>query len=242
MRVMLAFTSSEVDQRAVTAASCALASVLGLRVEPRRLRADHDAAGARAAVQAVLDAVTDPAVALLALPYSPGHTAHLVTDVIQRCPRPVLVVPISKRQLATTDVDRVLVPLNGTALSADTVAEAVGMFCARGVDVVVLHVFDESTVPKFWDQAEHARKSWAEEFLARFCDRPNARLELRSGAAGASVVDVAMAEHADLIALGWSQNLSPGHAHTIRAALANSPIPVLLLPQSQADGETAVRP
>jgi nucleotide-binding universal stress UspA family protein len=154
----------------------------------------------------------------------------------------VLVVPVSKRPLATSDLDRVLVPLDGTTLSADTVAEAVGIFCARGIDVVVLHVFDQSTVPRFWDQAVHARKSWAEEFLARFCDRPNARLELRSGAPGDNIVDVAMAEHADLIALGWAQNLSAGHAHTIRVTLANSPIPVLLLPQSRQDDETAVTP
>ncbi|HET9188199.1 MAG TPA: universal stress protein [Acidothermaceae bacterium] len=242
MPVMLAFAATAADQRTVTTASCAVASVLGLQVEARRLGADRDAAVADAVVQGILDDVASADVALIALPYSPGHAAHLVTDVIQRCPRPVLVVPVLKRPLETIEVDRVLVPLNGTALSADTVAEAVDMFCAHGIDVVVLHVFDESTVPKFWDQAEHARKSWAEEFLARFCDRPNARLELRSGAPGANIVDVAVAEHADLIALGWAQNLSPGHARAIRAALANSAIPVLLLPQSQADDEAAVRP
>ena len=242
MRVMLTFASREADQRAVTPVSCALADVLGLRVEPSRPRAAHEAADTDAVVQDVLDAVADPQVAVLALPYSPGHLAHLVTHVIQRCPLPVLVVPAGKRLPPPTVVDRVLVPLNGTAVSADAVAETVGMFCAHGVDVVVLHVFDESTVPRFWDQAEHARQSWAEEFLARFCDRPNARLELRSGTPGANVVDVAIAEHADLIALGWAQDLSPGRAHTIRATLASSPIPVLLLPQSPADDAAEVTP
>lgn len=239
MHSMLAFASTEPDRRAVTTAAGALAAVLGLRVEPRPLPPATDIG---AVVQEVLSDVEKVEPAVVALPYSAGHAAHVVTDLIQRCPRPVLVVPVKKRLLATTQVDRVLVPLDGTAVSADTVAETVGMFCARGIDVVVLHVFEQSTVPKFWDQAEHARKSWAEEFLARFCDRPTARLEMRSGAPGAHIVDVAMAEHADLIALGWAQNLSAGRAHTIRAALANSAIPVLLLPQARADDETTVTP
>ncbi len=51
-----------------------------------------------------------------------------------------------------------------------------------------------------------------------------------------------MAEHADLIALGWAQDLSAGHAHTIRGTLASSPIPVLLLPRPRVDEETAVKP
>lgn len=242
MPVMLAYAATEADQRAVTTASCAVATVVGLRVEQRRLGTGHDAALGDAVVQAVLDDVASADVKMVALPYSPGHAAHLVIDVIQQCPRPVLVVPVGKRPLETAELDRVVVPLNGTASSADTVAETVGMFCAHGIDVVVLHVFDQSTVPMFWDQAEHARKSWAEEFLARFCDRPNARLELRSGAPGANIVDVAVAEHADLIALGWAQNLSAGHAHAIRATLASSPVPVLLLPQSGLDDETAARP
>ena len=64
----------------------------------------------------------------------------------------------------------------------------------------------------------------------------------RSGVSLPWTHQVAMAEHADLIALGWSQNLSAGRAHTIRVALANSPIPVLLLPQSRADDQAAVTP
>lgn len=239
MDTMLVFATTEADRRAVTTAADALARVLGLRVEPRHLPPAIDTI---AVVQEVLADVEKVEAAVVALPYSAGHAAHVANDLIQRCRRPVLVVPVSKRPVATSDLDRVLVPLDGTALSAETVAEAVGMFCARGIDVVVLHVFDHSTVPRFWDQAVHARKSWAEEFLARFCDRPNARLELRSGPPGTNVVDVAVAEHVDLIALGWSQNLSAGRAHTIRVALANSPVPVLLLPRLRGDVETVVTP
>jgi nucleotide-binding universal stress UspA family protein len=231
-RFIVAFASTDRDEAAVTAASTAVADVLGLAVERRRLAVDRDP---RDTVTTVLRDVADPDVVLAALPYSAGHTARLVAALIQRCPKPVLVVPVRRRPAPTTLVDRVLVPLDGTALSANAVAETVGMFCARGADVVVLHVFNQATVPRFWDQPEHARKCWADEFLARFLDRPNTRMEVRSGTPGESIVDVAGAEHADLIALGWAQDLSAGHAATIRTALANSAIPVLLLPQESRD-------
>jgi len=41
---------------------------------------------------------------------------------------------------------------------------------------VVLHVFDAQTVPKFWDQHAHAGQAWEQEFLARYCALPGARL------------------------------------------------------------------
>jgi hypothetical protein len=37
----------------------------------------------------------------------------------------------------------------------------------------------------------HARKSWVEEFLTRYCNQPNARMELRSGTPGEHILDVA---------------------------------------------------
>jgi hypothetical protein len=43
---------------------------------------------------------------------------------------------------------------------------------------VVLHVFDAQTIPGFWDQHAHAGHAWTQEFLARNCALPGARLEL----------------------------------------------------------------
>lgn len=223
MPVLLAFAATEREARAVGSASTALARTLELDVERSPLPSTD-------AVDHILHAVDGPETALVALPYTAGHAARLVGRIIQRCAKPVLVVPTGRGTRAATSIDRVLVPLDGTETAADTVATTVGMFCAAGVDVVVLHVFDAATLPKFWDHAEHARQSWAREFLARYCSEPAARLELRSGAAGQNVLEVAAAEHADLIVLGWSQNLSAGHAGTVRTTLARTTNPVLLLP------------
>ena len=110
--------------------------------------------------------------------------------------------------------------------------DAAEQFARAGVDLVALHVFDAETVPRFWDQAAHARRAWAEEFLARYCAQPGARLELRTGVAGERVLDVAEAEGADMIALGWSQQLDPGRARTVRRAVLDAVVPVMLVPMA----------
>ena len=217
---LLAYTTSGRATTAVVTAANALARTLNLTVERRPMPAGPD----------VLRDVSDPTVQLAALPFAAGHAGRLVTDVVQRCTKPVMVVPVHRGASAPSSIDRVLVPLDGTAASAETVSGTVALFSASGADVVVLHVFDKATVPRFWDQAVHARESWVEEFWSRYCNAPNARMELRSGTPGEGVVEVAVSEHADLIALGWAQDLSAGRARTVRSTLAQAPVPVLLLP------------
>jgi nucleotide-binding universal stress UspA family protein len=225
MPTLIAFTAKPDDAPGVNAVAEALARSLHLDIDRRQLPsrpADNSAA--------VLRAVDDPQVHMAALPYSAGHAAHLVTDVIQRCPTPVVIIPVGRHAHPSAARDRILVPLDGSIESAETVTGLVRMFHASGADIVVLHVFDQTTVPKFWDQPVHARQSWVEEFLRRYCNHPDVRMELRSGSAGEHILDVAASEHADLIALGWAQNLSAGRARTVRATIAETTIPVLLLP------------
>jgi len=69
-----------------------------------------------------------------------------------------------------------------------------------------------------------------QEFLARYCELPGARLELRSGAAAEHLVKVAGTEQADMIALAWSQRLEPGRALVVRRAILDTGVPVLLVP------------
>jgi nucleotide-binding universal stress UspA family protein len=149
--------------------------------------------------------------------------------VVRDAAKPVIVVP-EMAEPSRPMISRVLVPLDGTPEAAGAVAEAVGLFAGAGIDVVVLHVFDASTVPRFWDQAAHARRAWEEEFMTRFCAEPGARLELRSGEAGQQVVDVAATEGVDLITLGWSQRLDPGRAQTVRRTVLEAAVPVMLVP------------
>ncbi|MGH4007147.1 MAG: universal stress protein [Pseudonocardiaceae bacterium] len=148
--------------------------------------------------------------------------------IIQESTKPLIIVPAALRSVRP--ISRVLVPLDGTAESAGAVAETVDLFARAGVDLVILHVFDETTVPRFWDQVAHARRAWEAEFLARYCRLPGIRLELRQGVAGEHVVDVAATEQVDLITLGWSQRLGPGRACIVRKTVRDAVVPVMLVP------------
>ena len=227
---ILAFTESAEDTEAVQGITAALARTLHLKSEQRELPSGTDDVSA-----AVLLSIDDPAVQLAVLPYCAGDLARKITGVIMNCPKPVVLMPIGRGATSPGMISRVLVPLDGTHESAGTMAETIALFAASGTDIVVLHVFDETTVPKFWDQPAHARKSWDEEFLARYCNQPDARLELRTGRPGESIPDVAATEHADLIALGWAQNLSAGRASTVRTTLSRASTPILLLPVANAE-------
>ena len=125
---------------------------------------------------------------------------------------------------------RVLLPVDGTARSAAAVAGAAERFARGGAELVVLHVFDAQTVPKFWNQHAHASQAREQEFLARYCPLPGARLELGSGTAAEHVAKVAGDEQADMIALAWSQRLEPGRAAAVRRTILEAQVPVMVVP------------
>jgi len=212
-------------ERPVTQTAEVIARLVGGQVRPLRLAADLSAG--RAAGQ-VIRALHQPGTVTGVL--SGVETSRpLWQRVAQRSAKPVVLVPAGARRLPRR-IRRVLLPLDGTARSAAAVAEAAERFARGGAELVVLHVFDAETVPKFWDQHAHAEQAWEQEFLARYCALPGARLELRSGAAAEHVAKVAGAEQADMIALAWSQRLEPGRAAAVRRTILEAEVPVMLVP------------
>jgi nucleotide-binding universal stress UspA family protein len=197
------------------------------RGQVRRLRLAADLSPGRAARQ-VIQALNEPGTVTCVLA-GDERSRPLWQPVAQRSAKPVVLVPAAARQLPRR-IRRVLLPLDGTARSAAAVAETAERFARGGAELVVLHVFDAQTVPKFWDQHAHADQAWEQEFLARYCALPGARLELRSGAAAEHVAKVAAAEQADMIALAWSQRLEPGRAAAVRRTIGDAEVPVMLVP------------
>ena len=55
-------------------------------------------------------------------------------------------------------------------------------------------------------------------------------MELREGAPEEQILEVARDVEADMIALGWAQDLSPGRATVVRWALEHTPVPLALMP------------
>jgi len=213
------------DEGPVTGTADVIARLAGGQVRPLRLAADLSPG--RAASQ-VIRALHQPGTVTGVLP-GDERRRQLWQPVAQRSAKPVVLVPAGVRRLPRR-IRRVLLPLDGTARSAAAVAEAAERFARGGAELVVLHVFDAETVPKFWNQHAHASQAWEQEFLARYCALPGARLELRSGAAAEHVVKVAGAEQADMIALAWSQRLEPGRALVVRRAVLDAGVPVMLVP------------
>jgi nucleotide-binding universal stress UspA family protein len=186
-------------------------------------------------VPAIIEAAAHPDVAALVLgargvhggPQPAGSTA---LEVITRVAKPVVVVPPHAQP--TRPFGRILVPLEGTADSSQALAETVKLATRADLEIVALHVHTPATVPAFSDQTHHETRAWEREFISRFAHtaRDAATLIRRLGSAADDVVTVAHETEADLIALAWSQDLSPGHARVVRHTLARSAIPVLLVP------------
>lgn len=154
---------------------------------------------------------------------------HVAEHVLTHAQIPVVAVP-SGAAVAPA-IRRVLVPLDGTAATSAALREVLEMACRKHLDVTVLHVYDETTVPMFSDQPVHEARAWTQEFLRRHCPDPDAvSLEVRIGTPATHVADVVVESRADLLVLGWSRDLSPGRARVVRHALETSVIPVLLVP------------
>lgn len=155
---------------------------------------------------------------------------RLAMTIIEHSAKPVVVVPIEEGVCVSRELKRLLVPLDATEATARAAKRALVIFAGSGIEVVALHVFDSKTVPRFLDRPEHDVTVWTREFLARYCSAPGTRIQLRRGQAGTQVISTAEEEGVDMIALGWAQNLSTGHAAVVREVLANSCVPVMLIP------------
>lgn len=156
--------------------------------------------------------------------HAPGHTARAVATAL---PKPVLVVPPEAPVRAAPS--RVLMPLDGTQSVSVGLRPLISRYTAAGVEVVVLHVFNAKTVPRFFDGAEDALV-WRSEFLAKHCAELGLRLETRPGPTVSSVLEVAAEEDVDVIALGWHQLLSERRARVVQEVLRAADRPIALVP------------
>jgi nucleotide-binding universal stress UspA family protein len=162
-----------------------------------------------------------------------GSTAAAVATELAK---PVLIVPPDGAEAPV--FRRVLVPLEGTASSSLAPRAIFDLAAGAEIDVLALHVHDQSTIPAFTDQPQHEQRAWEREFVQRYCPRGIAslRLETRVGRTGELVPQVAEECDCDLIALGWSQELSAGRAAVVRETLERSRRPLLLVPVRFAAG------
>jgi nucleotide-binding universal stress UspA family protein len=155
-----------------------------------------------------------------------GDTAR---RILENAVRPVVVVP--PEAVSPGLIQRLLVPLEGTEVSSRPVLQRLWPLLVADIELVVLHVFTDTTLPAMLDRPEYDLEILGREFLSRHC--PHASyIELRTGPVATRVAEVSEEHDTDLIVLSWSQSPAPGRARVVREVLSGSAIPVLLLPDS----------
>jgi hypothetical protein len=151
---------------------------------------------------------------------------HVALVVIERAHTPVVGVP--RAASPRFALRKVLVPV-----AMNEVPEGI-VRIARDADleVVLLHVQDELSIPSFEDQPYYDTETWTGEFVARWVPgaRHDAMIDLRVGPPEEAITRSAREVNADVVALGWSQDLSPVRASVVDVVLDQSTIPVALMP------------
>lgn len=149
--------------------------------------------------------------------------------------KPLLVVPPGSFPPERRHLHRALVPLDGRLESADSVEPMLRLLGSAGVDLVVVHVVDQLPVPCTRNERGRAASEWERDFLDRNLPFLHPRLRRCQGPPSGQVVQTAIDEQADIVVVGWSQDLAPGHARTLKGLLTGAARPVLLLPVTDGD-------
>jgi nucleotide-binding universal stress UspA family protein len=157
-----------------------------------------------------------------------GPAGHLALGLVASTDKPVVLV--HPRSEPPAELTRVLVAVEGTAAKARRLERAVRLVQLADLELVVVHVDDESTIPSFGDQVQHETESYTNEFLARYVPGvQGARLELRIGEPVEEILDVARDADVQLLAIGWPHTDDPARGEVARRLIERSHVPILLV-------------
>jgi nucleotide-binding universal stress UspA family protein len=215
-------------ERAIVGLAGAVAPLFGAEVEQVRV-------GGRDALAALVHAGEAADVEVIVIGEGHALAADAGTDdataLATRTDTPVLAIPPDAT--VPTRIERVLIAMKGTPASELNLKRAIQHADLGGVDVVVLHVDDEASIPPFSDQVQHEVDAYAREFLARWIPgAEHARIEFRVGTPTSEILETVSSTHPDVLAVGWPRSDDAARGHTARELLQNSPVPVLLVATS----------
>ena len=164
---------------------------------------------------------------------------HVTEALLDRARTPLLLVRPGMRPLA--GLRRILVPLEGSPSASAAMRHADDALCARGREIVMLHVVTGSTpgergslpAPRIVDQEHYEWSAWQEEFCMRFSQCPEGgrhRVCVRVGEPALTIVKECEALAAELVVLSWNGTFAEGHGRVVRSLLDTSPCPLLVIP------------
>ncbi len=246
MKRLIACIDNSAASRPVLTAARALAPLLGASVEAVHVGEDGDRTVRAAAEEAgvplrivrgvPLDELAAAAradnvvaVAIGARGLSTRRTAgHLALALANCVDTPVLVVPPDAHP--PDRVHRVLIAMEGTQAKARALKGAVALASAAGLELVVIHVDDESSIPSFSDQVQHDTDTHAREFLARYLPgAPSAQLKFRIGVPADEILRVTESIEPDVVAMGWPQTEDPTRGLVAHELLERCHVPMFLV-------------
>jgi nucleotide-binding universal stress UspA family protein len=247
MSRVLACIDNSAAARPVLAVARVLAPVLNATVQAVHVREDGDRTARAAATSlglplrvldgdpleqlarlAAEDDVVGVVVGARGRPAGRRPAGHLALGIANRVATPVILVPPDAE--LPSELHRVLVALEGTPRNARRLKRTIELAEGAGLELVVVHVDDETSIPSFSDQVQHETEAYAHEFLARFAPgAPAARLELRIGEPAEEILTTADSSCPDLLAIGWPQSDDPARGIVAREVLDRSHRPVLLV-------------
>jgi nucleotide-binding universal stress UspA family protein len=249
VKKVIAALDNSLATGAVLATAGNFARVLGAELEAVHVGEDRDQIASSEATSAGVElrnlsgpivaalveaAAAEDVVALVVgtrrMPLGDRPVGATAVEVITSLLKPVVVVPPDAARPVA--LRRVLVPLEGTVSTSLAPRALIELAQDANVEIVVVHVHDAATLPAFTDQPQHEARAWAEEFVARYCPWGVGKVtvELRVGRRQEEILAAANETEADLIALGWAQELAAGRAPVVREVLERGHIPVLLVP------------
>ena len=165
-----------------------------------------------------------------------GRTA---LALLGRLDVPMLVVRPGMR--AVERLRRLVVPLEGSPSASAAMQHADDAFCARGREIVMLHVVTSDSplepgslpAPRIVDQEHYEWAAWQEEFTMRFSqcvEGGRHRVCVRVGDPAKAIIREVRDLDAELVVISWRGSLARDRAPVVRALLESSPCPVYLVP------------
>jgi nucleotide-binding universal stress UspA family protein len=249
MKTVLAAIDDSAAAQPVLATALAVAPLLDATVEALHVSADEDggrtaeaAAGAagiplRRASGDPLEQITqyvegDDVQALVvgarASPAGRHPAGHLALAIADNIVKPVIMVPPEAELRAP--FRRVLIAMKGTPRTARDLFRTIQVATQADLELMVVHVDDQQSIPSFSDQVQYDTEAYAKEFLARYCPgAPDARLLLRVGQPVDEILATADEIVPDMLAVGWPRHGRERRGEVAREIVQRSHIPVLLV-------------
>ena len=224
------------DPEAATQSPSSPAALAGLDLTSVEL---FEVEGAAAAEIARLAAVGVTAVAFGARATPGPGLGTVALALLGSLDVPMLVVRPGMR--AVDRLRRLVVPLEGSPSASAAMQHADDAFCARGREIVMLHVVTSDSplepgslpAPRIVDQEHYEWSAWQEEFTMRFSQCPEGgrhRVCVRVGEPAEAILRETRELAAELIVISWRGSLAEDRAPVVRALLEASPCPVYLVP------------